>query len=268
VERGELSRARRAVTTIEAAGYDADALPNGPIRSARAQLLAAEGRHQEALAELANCERIERAGVLRVGVTPVAWRSQAAHSHVALGDAETARRLADEEVELARRFGARRAIGMAVRAAGVAHNGDEAMLREAADVLGEAGAHLERARTLVDLGAALRRGGRRADARAALAEGADLAHRCGATALAERGREELRLAGARPRRLARAGRDGLTPAELRVAELARSGSTNKEIAQALFVTLRTVEMHLSNAYRKLGIDAREGLAGALDPAAA
>ena len=66
-------------------------------------------------------------------------------------------------------FGARRAIGMAVRAAGVAHNGDEAMLREAADVLGEAGAHLERARTLVDLGAALRRGGRRADARAALA---------------------------------------------------------------------------------------------------
>ena len=143
------------------------------------------------------------------------------------------------------------------------------MLREAAGCWrrrgggGGAGAWSGRGPS-VDLGAALRRAGRRGDARAALADGADLAHRCGATALAERGREELRLAGARPRRLARAGRDGLTPAELRVAELARHGSTNKEIAQALFVTLRTVEMHLSNAYRKLGIDAREGLAGALD----
>ena len=96
-----------------------------------------------------------------------------------------------------------------------------------------------------------------------LAEGANLAHRCGATALVDHARDELRLAGARPRRIAQTGRDDLTPAELRVVELAAQGQSNKQIAQALFVTLRTVEMHLSNSYRKLDIEAREQLAAAL-----
>ena len=120
---------------------------------------------------------------------------------------------------------------------------------------------------MIDLGSAIRRTGKRADARATLAEGADLAHRCGATALVDRAREELRLAGARPRRIPQTGRDALTPAELRVVELAAQGRTNKQIAQALFVTLRTVEMHLSNSYRKLDIETREQLPTALGGAA-
>ena len=91
----------------------------------------------------------------------------------------------------------------------------------------------------------------------------ELAHRCGATALVEAAAEQLRLAGARPRRIALSGRESLTPSERRAAELAAQGMTNKEIAQALFVTLRTVEMHLSNAYRKLGIASRRQLAVAL-----
>jgi len=116
---------------------------------------------------------------------------------------------------------------------------------------------------VIDLGSAIRRTGKRAGARATLAEGADLAHRCGATALVDHARAEQRLAGARPRRIAQTGRDALTPAELRVAERAAQGDTNKQIAQTLFVTLRTVEMHLSNSYRKLDIETREQLPAVL-----
>jgi DNA-binding NarL/FixJ family response regulator len=91
----------------------------------------------------------------------------------------------------------------------------------------------------------------------------DLAHRCGAVPLADRAAEELRAAGARPRRRAHTGADALTASERRVAELAATGMSNKQIAQALFVTLRTVELHLSNAYRKLEITTRDRLGGAL-----
>jgi DNA-binding CsgD family transcriptional regulator len=91
----------------------------------------------------------------------------------------------------------------------------------------------------------------------------DLAHRCGATALVETAAAELRLGGARPRRIDVTGRGSLTPSERRVTDLATEGMSNKEIAQALFVTLRTVEMHLSNAYRKLDISSREQLSAAL-----
>jgi len=112
---------------------------------------------------------------------------------------------------------------------------------------------------LVDLGAALRRANRRADAREELAAGMELADRCGATALAARAHEELVACGARPRRLQRTGVDALTPSELRVAQLAASGLTNREIAQALFVTRKTVETHLAGVYRKLGVNDRGGL---------
>ena len=91
----------------------------------------------------------------------------------------------------------------------------------------------------------------------------DLAHRHGAKPLVDRAHDELMRAGARPRRMAVSGVDALTPSERRVAELAAEGMSNKQIAQALFVTLRTVEMHLSGAYRKLGIDSRLKLADAL-----
>ena len=74
------------------------------------------------------------------------------------------------------------------------------------------------------------------------------------------------IAGGRPRRDALRGRDGLTPSELRVAQLAAAGQTNRQIAQALFVTQRTVENHLTSTYAKLGISARAALGAALDNA--
>ena len=55
----------------------------------------------------------------------------------------------------------------------------------------------------------------------------------------------------------------LTASERRVADLAADGQTNRDIAQTLYVTPKTIEVHLSNAYRKLGIGSRRELAGAL-----
>jgi DNA-binding NarL/FixJ family response regulator len=93
-------------------------------------------------------------------------------------------------------------------------------------------------------------------AREPLAEALDLAARCGARPLAARAREELRAAGARPRREWRTGLEALTPSELRVVRLVAEGRTNREIAHELYVTLKTVEGHLSRAYTKLDISGR------------
>jgi DNA-binding NarL/FixJ family response regulator len=122
---------------------------------------------------------------------------------------------------------------------------------------------LEHARALVALGAARRRAGRPSDARAELRDALEQARRCGASALEEQALEELIAAGGRPRRAADEARDALTPSERRVAGMAAQGMSNKEIAQALFVTVRTVETHLFNSYRKLQIKSRSQLKSAL-----
>jgi len=87
----------------------------------------------------------------------------------------------------------------------------------------------------------------------------------GAIALTERTRTELIAAGGRPRRLVLSGLDSLTPSERRVAQFAADGMSNREIAQNLFITTRTVEGHLTHAYEKLAITSREQLPAALAP---
>lgn len=87
----------------------------------------------------------------------------------------------------------------------------------------------------------------------------------GARALEENVRSELYATGARPRTTALSGVESLTERELRVATLAAGGQTNRDIAQALYVTPKTVEVHLSNAYRKLDISSRRDLPAALTP---
>jgi DNA-binding NarL/FixJ family response regulator len=122
---------------------------------------------------------------------------------------------------------------------------------------------VELARALYELGAHMRRAGRRADARTLLGRALDLAHRAGAGALAARADTELRASGAKPRRIALSGLEALTASERRVAELAAEGLTNRQIAQALFVTMRTVEGHLTRVFGKLELRSRDELAGAL-----
>ena len=194
-----------------------------------------------------------------------AWRSRAALAAAAIGDRPLARALWEEELHLARRFGAPRATGIALRAAGVIEGGTGgvALLREAVTVLDASPAVLERARALTDLGAALRRDRQVREAREPLRRGLELARSCGAAALAVRARDELVAAGARPRRDAVRGPAALTPRELRIAELAVEGAGNREIAQTLFITRKTVEAHMRSIFRKLDVSARGGLADAL-----
>jgi DNA-binding CsgD family transcriptional regulator len=183
----------------------------------------------------------------------------------AQGERERALAMVDDTLTHARAWGLPRPIATALAAKGVVAVGDAGLelLREACPLFARAGAPLEQARAQIELGAALRRANRRAEAREPLRAGLDGAQRCGAIALASRARDELRANGARPRRLMLSGADALTPSELRVAGMAADGLRNREIAQALFVTVKTVDMHLSRVFRKLDIHRRADVAAAL-----
>jgi DNA-binding CsgD family transcriptional regulator len=182
-----------------------------------------------------------------------------------LGDHGSAERLAEEELALACAFGAPRALGAALRAAGVVAGGDRgaSLLREAIDAFERGEARLERARSLAGLGALLRRRNRRTEARELLREALDTAHYVGARPLAEYAETELRATGARPRRVVLTGLDSLTASERRIAELASQDLTNREIARTFFITARTVEGHLTSVFRKLQVHSRDELPAAL-----
>lgn len=204
------------------------------------------------------------------GLNPayIPWRFRASEALLMLPDrSEEARAFAAETVELARRWGAPSGIGAALRLQALAEPDDaEELLIESVAVLEGSEARLERARSLVELGAAQRRANRKGASREPLRIGMDLAESCGAHALVEQARTELRASGMRVRRTAIGGPGSLTPSERRTAELAAQGLSNREIAQQLFVTVKTVEVHLSNTYRKLDIRGRPQLASALDVA--
>jgi DNA-binding CsgD family transcriptional regulator len=234
-------------------------------RMARLEVLAAAGDDEDAVAA---AEEIAVEYPHVTNPAPAPWRSLVAPSLDRLGRREEALALAREEVALARDWGAPGALGRALRVLGTLElEGEEAAglarLEEAVAVLEPAPARLELARALTALGTALRRERRPADARDPLRRALELAVACSATALAEHVRTELYAAGARPRTDARSGAAALTASERRVAGLAAGGETNRDIAQALFVTPKTVEVHLSNAYRKLGIRSRRELGAAL-----
>jgi len=106
---------------------------------------------------------------------------------------------------------------------------------------------LERGRTLLGLGTAQRRANRRRDARTSLQGALDVFERIGAALWATRARTELGRIGGR----AASGTD-LTGSERRVSELVARGMTNREVAEALYLSEHTVESHRSSAYRKLG----------------
>ncbi|CAA9489234.1 MAG: hypothetical protein AVDCRST_MAG65-1928, partial [uncultured Solirubrobacteraceae bacterium] len=235
-------------------------------------LLHARGRAHAGDNDLTRAERdLRAAGDLQLTwgeINPAAlpWRSSLALVLAGLGQDCEARVLVEEEAALARAFGAPRAVGIALRARALLGEREQAVLdlTSAEAVLDGSGADLEHARVVVDLGIALRRVGRRNDARDTLRAGLDAASRCGAHPLAARARSELLLLGARPRRERLNGVEALTASERRVAELAAGGRTNRQVAQELFVTLKTVEMHLSHVYAKLGISARKDLPAALE----
>jgi len=265
LEQGETDEAARVIVQ----GDFAEQLPIGQVHLVWFRLY--RGRLR---IEIGSLERgVEE--LLQVGETvrlvpfdnpsSVPWRRWAAEGLRLLDRNDEARSLADEELTLSRRWGDPYAIGASLRVLGLVQGGKAgiALLREAVEVLAGSEARLEHARARVDLGAALRRANQRTEARALLREGVDLARAVGAFGLAARANEEIAATGAKPRKVLQTGLDALTASERRVAQLAAGGMSNKDIAQALFVTIKTVETHLSHAYRKLGVGSRVQLRQAL-----
>ncbi len=235
----------------------------GMLLFARGQQRLAAGDPRGALDDLDTLRRRDATSGMETPAIPA--RGWQALAHLQLGARETAQSLAAEELARARRWGSPSSIAFALRTAGLVEGGAAGidLLRASAALITTADSPYERAQSVTALGAALRRAGHRRDAREPLREGLDLAVRCGALRLAGLVRDELVAAGGRPRRTALSGRDALTPSERRVAQLAADGMTNREIAQALFVTARTVEGHLTQTYAKLGVGSREQLGAAL-----
>ncbi|TMM04032.1 MAG: LuxR family transcriptional regulator [Actinobacteria bacterium] len=263
IDRGELEDAHRL---LERSGMvtrtaDRDATFDDVVH-ARALLRAARGDLDAAREDLARLARRRARWNTYPTLVPAVLAAPAA----ATDDQDEGRARADRMLREAQTWGTPRAIGMALRAAGLVEGGARGLelLAEAAMVLERSPAPLEHARALLDLGAGLRRANRRAAARDPLRQALDLADACGARPLADRARQELRAAGARPRRPRLGGVHALTASERRIAAMAAQGCSNPEIAQALFVTTKTVETHLSNAYRKLAIHSRAQLGDALN----
>ncbi len=205
-------------------------------------------------------ERTEREGVRDPGTYPVA--PDLVEALVESGELDEARAVAERLAELAGEqdhpwglAGGRRCAAL-VR---LAEDYDERAaeeLRLSAAAYGALGLPYERARALLALGRAQRRAKKWGVARESLTRSAAAFDRLGSPGWADDARSELQRVGAR--RASPAGE--LTPAERRVAELAAEGLANKEIAQALVVTVNTVEFHLRNVYAKLGVRSRAQLA--------
>jgi DNA-binding CsgD family transcriptional regulator len=269
LERDETPDSLRRLIDRAGVRYDTEFTSSSQLRYASGVLRAAAGNHEAAIEELRGCGSLDPAfGGENPAMLP--WRSAVALSLSELGRKDEARELAADELRRAQAFGAARAIGIALRADALV--GPPAKrpkgLAAALEVLAPSPARLEHARVLVDLGATFRAAGQRTPAREPLLDGLTLAARCGARTLERRARAELAAIGVRPRRSERSGKDSLTPSERRVAELAATGGTNREIAQKLFVTEKTVETHLGRAFRKLEISSRRQLPDVLTGAAA
>jgi DNA-binding CsgD family transcriptional regulator len=261
-------RVADAAAELSAVMPDGDEVPDSPpmipVVLARMAVYAARREHERALAAW----RVAVARVDELRGINAGWIEDlvvVAGVHQARGDAAAARAAAARAGTLAERWGTSGARGQALHAQARTGAVDdaEAALEEAVALLAASPVRLEHARALVALGALRRRGGRRADSRAPLREGYHLALGSGALALAETARAELRASGIRVARERPTGGDALTASERRIAGMAADGLSNAEIAQELFLTVKTVEMHLTHAYRRLAISGRAELAGAL-----
>jgi DNA-binding CsgD family transcriptional regulator len=262
IERGDLEAAAELAQTGEALGIAEDRLYLDQFLVARARLRIAEGDVRGGVADLMWCgQRLEAYD----DPWPNDWKAFAASALASLDESETAAKLAREHLAVARRVGAPGALGKSLRNAGLAIGGREGLelLEEAVSRLEESSARLELAHALADLGAELGRSGRRREGRDAQRRAIELADGCGAIALAERARAELHSGPGRRPRAELTGPGALTAAEWRVCRQVAEGHTNREVAQALFVTEKTVERHLSSAYQKLGIRSRFQLPSAI-----
>jgi DNA-binding CsgD family transcriptional regulator len=260
IARGDLEAARSGLTARE---LDTTPISDGARYwlEAHVELLLAEGRYEEAIAA---ADEIGRRFPHWSFPPASRWRPHKALALHHLGRSDEARALASEELELARACGAPTGLGRALRVLGVVEGEDGvAHLQEALEVLDGTPSRLEHARALAALGAALRRGGGAAEARERLTHALELAEVCGAGSVSAFARAELVASGVEPSVEAPSGIRALTDTQRRVAALAVEGHSERDIAQAMFVTPNAVEFQLDDVYRKLGVSSRDELALAL-----
>lgn len=232
------------------------------LLGARSRLRVAQGRASAALEDAMTCQRLYRQwGAARMPDVP--WRLHAAQACTSLGERERAVELVAEELRVARSFGVPRHVALALRAgSALAATAVERrrLLGESIALLETSPARLELARTLEMLGGLLLDGGDRTEGRRIVGRAAELAWECHAPAMTRRLDTVLTGNSTRARRPHLTGIHAFTPSERRIAELAGTGLTNRQIAERLFLSEKTVEAHLSRAYRKLGIRTRTELA--------
>jgi DNA-binding SARP family transcriptional activator/DNA-binding CsgD family transcriptional regulator len=251
IARGDLEAARAG---LMARDVDSEPISDGARYwlEARVELLLAEGRHEEAV------EAADEVGrrFPHWSFPPASrWRPHKALALNELGRDDEARAAAEEELELARACGAPTGLGRALRVLGTV-TGEVNHLREAVAVLDRTPSRLELARALGVLGAA-------EGASDHLVHALELAEICGAGSIAAFARAELEKSGIEPSVEAPSGIGALTDTQRRVAALAAEGRSEREIAQAMFVTPNAVDFQLGDVYRKLGVSSREELATAL-----
>ncbi len=263
LDRGDIVAAGALTGTVPQDVID-DAWQWSEYLGARGRLRLAQDDPVAAVADLTECGRRQE---LWQRTNPAAspWWYWAGYARLAVGDRAEARRLATRAVDLAHSADFPVALGTALEL--LASAGDERrrlqILEDAESVLASGDAALSLARTRVARGRALLRAGHVRPARKVLRRGWEESHALGAHALHDEAHRLLLSAGARPRHTAHRGAGALTRSEKRVARLAAAGSTNLQIAEALFVTRRTVELHLTSVYRKLGLSGRKELHRAL-----
>ena len=263
IEQEDLERAKRHLDAADAADGGDDPFRMS-LLSVRGRLKLFTGDAEAALEHFVACGEIAvRAGITNPAIAP--WQADAGLATAVIGNWQEAERLILSELDQARTFGAPGPIGRALRSLAMISDPPAALeaLEEAVETLEGSQAAFERASAMVEFGAALRRSSRRRDALSLLKEGMDLAERCGGHMLVRKAMRELNAAGGRPRRAAIHGQDALTARELQVATLAAEGLSNREIAEALVVTVKTVEWHLGHSFTKLGVGSRRELAGKL-----
>jgi DNA-binding CsgD family transcriptional regulator len=259
IARDDLAAAAEALAIGE--GADVGPPERLLLLEARAALRLAEGRPEEALADALESNRLAREvfGVKNARLFRAS--TQIPFAAAACGQLDLARERAAQTLALGRQAESPRTLGEALRAAAAAAPPEDrpALLAEAVAVLETSPARLPRTRAMLELGAAERAAGERDQAQETLRAALELADEIGAPRLVAEARDELRALGRRPRRAARSGVDALTPSERRVADLAAQGLSTPQIAHRLFITRKTVESHLGQAYRKLGVAGRAEL---------
>lgn len=225
------------------------------------------GDAEGALGPLEECERA--AGDVHASDPRVVqWRANLVEARVRLGRTEEAERTLEPLERAAREIGGAWSRGAAARCRGLLCTEAEVdgFMSVSVEEFRSGQMSFDEGRSALAWGERLRRARRRSDSREHLRHALVLFERCGSKPMADRARRELEATGETVAGRAPELRDQLTPHELRIALRVAEGRTNPEVAAELFVSRKTVEHHLSQVYRKLGVRSRTELARVMAPA--